>query len=98
MVTTTSQKDKALRKALVQRSSDRRRRNLAVIGAVLAAATVVTGFHAAQDAIPMRTSMLTGRLWLDELLEGHPTHHQLRTTDSGLTHFLCQRCCQRICA
>jgi hypothetical protein len=52
MVTTTSQKDKALCKALVQRSSDRRQRNLAVIGAVLAAATVVTGFHAAQDPIP----------------------------------------------
>jgi hypothetical protein len=73
MVTTTSQKDKALHKALVQRSSDRRRRNLAVIGAVLAAVTVVTGFHAAQNPILMRTSMLTGHLWLDELLEGHPT-------------------------
>ena len=73
MVITTTQKDKALHKALVQRSSDRRRRTLAVIGAVLAAATVVTDSHSVPDPIPMRTSMLTGQLWLDELLEGHPT-------------------------
>jgi len=73
MVTTTTQKDKALRKALVQRSSDRRRRTLAVIGAVLAAAKVVTDSHSVLDPIPMRTLMLTGRLWLDKHLEGHPT-------------------------
>jgi hypothetical protein len=77
MVTTMAQKDKALCKALVQKSSYRRQRNLAVIEAVLAAATVVTtGFHTVQDPILMRTSMLTGHLWLDELLKGHSTWFQ----------------------
>ncbi|KAF8222660.1 hypothetical protein L208DRAFT_1156299, partial [Tricholoma matsutake] len=49
----------------------------------LAAATVVTSFHTAQDLIPMRTSMLTGHLWLDELLEGHPTRFQ---EQMGMAH------------
>jgi hypothetical protein len=83
MVTTTSQKDKALCKAPVWRSSDRRQRSLTVIGAVLAAATVVTSFHAMQDPILMRMLMLTGHLWLDELLEGHPTQFQ---EQMGMAH------------
>ena len=74
--------NKTSRKALAQ-SSDRRRRNLAVIGAVLAAATVVTMSRSVSDPIPMRTSMLTGRLWLNELLEGHPTRFQ---EQMGMVH------------
>ena len=79
--------DKTSHKALA-RSSDRRRRNLAVIGAVLAAATVVTMSHSVSDPIPMRTSMLTGWLWLNELLEGHPTRFQ---EQMGMAHHVfCQ--------
>jgi hypothetical protein len=79
MVTTTTRKDKQT----ARRSSDRRRKKLAAIGAVLAAASVVTDSRSVPDPIPMRTSVLTGQLWLDELLEGHPTRFQ---EQMGMAH------------
>ncbi|KIL55162.1 hypothetical protein M378DRAFT_91309 [Amanita muscaria Koide BX008] len=40
----------------------------------MAAATVVTHVQSLPDPIPIRTSILTGQMWLDELLESpNPT-------------------------
>jgi hypothetical protein len=77
MVTTTTQKDRTLRKSLAQRSSAKKKKNMAIIGAVMAAATIITHFQSHPDPIPMRTSILTGRMWLAELLESpNPTWFQ----------------------
>jgi len=50
---------------------------MAIIGAVMAAATIITHFQSHPDPIPMQTSILTGGMWLDELLESpNPTWFQ----------------------
>ena len=77
MVTTTTQKDRTLCKALAWRSSAKKKKNIAIIGAVMAAAIVITHFQSLPDPIPMQTSILTGHMWLAKLLESpNPTQFQ----------------------
>ncbi|KAF8487496.1 hypothetical protein DFH94DRAFT_612231, partial [Russula ochroleuca] len=69
---TASQK---IRKSISSASStSTRQRRAAVLGVAAAAIAASIYFSHIPVPRPMRTSILTGQLWLDELLQGHPKH------------------------
>ena len=84
MVTTATQKNRTLCEALAWRSSAKKKKDMAIIGAVMATVTVITHFQSLLNPIPMQTSILTGCMWLYELLESpNPTWPQ---EQMGMTH------------
>lgn len=74
---TTSAKIRTLRKA--QYHTNQTRQHVAVLAAVMAAASITTSLLSKPDPIPMRTSILSGQMWLNELLHGNPKrfHEQI---------------------
>jgi hypothetical protein len=64
----------AHQKAKKQKERDRQRRIRRIAAVVCAVAAVTASLCLERpDPIPMHTSVLTGQLWLNELLAGHPT-------------------------
>jgi hypothetical protein len=72
MASNKSSKNKVLYSAMRKRiSAQNKRKSLSLI-ATMAGIAVVTPLLLSSPRVPMHTSILTGRAWLDELLVGHP--------------------------
>lgn len=79
MVRMASPRTTALRKHTSHTSSTSVCKKVAAAGVALAAVAASLYFDKNYSSRPMRTSILTGQLWLHELLQGHPIrfHEQM---------------------
>ena len=55
-----------------RKSKTRHQKKVLALTAALAAAAITTTTPPSPSPVPMHTSILTGQMWLDELLDGHP--------------------------
>jgi hypothetical protein len=79
MVRKVPQKTSASQKHTSHTSSTNIRKKVAAVGVALAAIAASVYVDKIRVPRPLRTSILTGQLWLCELLQGHPTcfHEQM---------------------